>query len=106
MAHQKHTTSSCFEVQGFLPCRERHAKRLADLLGMHKSSITQMKTDERPCNLRVRAKLAEIADYDLQTAVIEGVIGARRGVLQKKKQHEDFARSSKRSLLGSWRRWE
>ena len=49
-------------------------KQLAELLGMHKSNITQMKTGERPCNLRTRAKLAEIAGYDLKTAVIEGVI--------------------------------
>ncbi|WP_461470247.1 helix-turn-helix domain-containing protein [Melaminivora sp.] len=54
-------------------------KQLADMLGVHKSNITQMKNGERPCNLRTRAKLAEVAGYDVQTAVLEGVIEEFQG---------------------------
>ena len=49
-------------------------RKLATLLGMQASNLTEMKKGIRPCNLRTRAKLAEIAGYDLKTAILEGVI--------------------------------
>ena len=49
-------------------------RKLATLIGLHAGQLTEMKQGKRPCNLRTRAKLAEVAGYDLKTAVIEGVI--------------------------------
>ena len=49
-------------------------RKLASLIGLHAGQLTEMKQGKRTCNLRTRAMLAEIAGYDLKTAVLEGVI--------------------------------
>lgn len=54
-------------------------RKLAQLVGQHAGQLTEMKQGKRPCNLRLRAKLAEVAGYDLQTAVIEGAIEELEG---------------------------
>lgn len=46
-------------------------RKLAEVLGLSAGNLTDMKKGRRPCNLRLRAKLAETAGYDLKTAVIE-----------------------------------
>ena len=49
-------------------------RKLGELIGVPAGNLTQMKQGKRACNLRTRAKLAEVAGYDLKTAVLEGVI--------------------------------
>ncbi len=49
-------------------------RKLAEQIGVSAGNLTEMKKGTRACSLRTRAKLAEVAGYDLKTAVIEGVI--------------------------------
>ena len=49
-------------------------RKLSLLIDVQPGNLTEMKQGKRKCNLRTRAKLAEIAGYDLKAAVIEGTI--------------------------------
>lgn len=49
-------------------------KALAEKLGIFPHHLSEMKANRRPCSLKTRAKIAEIAGYSVQHALIEGVI--------------------------------
>ena len=49
-------------------------RKLAALIDVQPGNLTEMKQGKRTCGLATRARLAQVAGYDLKTAVIEGVI--------------------------------
>lgn len=49
-------------------------KKLSELTGIYQQHISEMKNGKRACNLRARAKFAEVAGYSVQKALLEGVI--------------------------------
>ncbi|MDE2429955.1 MAG: hypothetical protein KGM99_14610 [Burkholderiales bacterium] len=54
-------------------------RKLATLIDVQPGNLTEMKQGKRTCSLAVRARLAEVAGYDLKRAVIEGAIEELEG---------------------------